>query len=233
MIVFSLTAGSIFSAFFRRGGVWPAFAAAGAWALQPQLFALGHYAGYDAILSALWVNAILAFARAIETKGRWPWVILFGILAGWAADTKLTGWFLPFPFLGWTLIVRSRTGLWTLVIAGFVAVITLYTFNPAWWADPLGGLNRFFESNLSRAKTVPIPIQFLGTIYKTPAESLPWYNTLVWTVIALASGFLAFGDPGDGSSGEGQKVERSAGDARACQLDFSADSAIATSHSGS
>ena len=190
IIVFSLTAGAIFSAFFRRGGIWPATAAAGAWVFQPQLFALGHYAGYDAILSALWVGAILAFARAVESENRWPGTILFGMLAGWAADTKLTGWFVPFPFIAWTLLARSRRGFWTLFVGGMVAVLTLYVFNPAWWADPVGGLNRFFASNLSRAKTVPIPIMFLGEIYQSPAESLPWFNTLVWTVIAAPVGFL-------------------------------------------
>lgn len=197
MVVFSLAAGAIFGAFLRRWGFWPALAAAGAWVFQPHLFALGHYAGYDAILSALWVGAILAFCRAVITGGEkrerawWPGAIVFGILCGWAADTKLTGWFLPLPFIAWTFLVRSRRGLFTLALGGFVAVLTLYVFNPPWWGDPVVGPIRFLQSNLSRSKTIPIRTMFLGTIYRTPIESLPPYNTLVWTAIATPIGFLA------------------------------------------
>ena len=193
MIVFSLTAGALYGSFSRRRGPWPAMAASGAWVFQPNLFALGHYAGYDAILASLWVGAILAFARAAEPEGkgpRWPWMILFGVLCGWAADTKLTGWFLPVPFLIWTAVARSRRGTVALIVGGMVATVTLYTFNPAWWADPIAGLVRFFHSNLSRAETIPIPVLFLGRVYKTPAESLPWYNTLVWTGMVTPVGFL-------------------------------------------
>lgn len=212
MIAFSLAAGGIFAAFRRRWGAWPATMAAGAWALQPQMFALGHYAGYDALLSALWVGAILAFARAVEspvgwaerpalTQGpkaeggrppRWGWAVLFGVSCGWAADTKLTGWFLPFPFLAWTALTRSRRGARTLAVGGAVAALVLFAFNPAWWADPIGGVAGFFRSNLSRGQTIPIQVLFLGDVYRTPNQSLPWYNTLVWTAIATPVGFLAF-----------------------------------------
>ncbi len=33
---------------------------------------------------------------------------------------------------------------------------------------------------------------FLGRVYRTPVESLPWYNTLVWTLFVTPVGFLAF-----------------------------------------
>jgi 4-amino-4-deoxy-L-arabinose transferase-like glycosyltransferase len=168
--------------------------ATGAWALQPQLFAMAHYATYDAILSSLWVGAILAFSRAVSPgdRGSWGWSILFGVLCGWAADTKLTGWFLPLPFVAWAILTRSRRGLFTLAIGAAVGLVTLYLFNPAWWADPIGGVIRFFQSNLSRGKTIPIEVLFLGRVYRTPVQSLPWYNTLVWTAIATPVGFLAF-----------------------------------------
>ena len=207
MLVFSVTAGAIFWVFVRRSGFWPAWLATGAWIFQPQLFALGHYAGYDAILASLWVGAILAFSRAVGPRNSssptltaggqlppgisWFAVIAFGILCGWAADTKLTGWFLPLPFLAWTIVTRSRSGFLTLVVGGLIALLTLYLFNPPWWTDWLGGPYRFFHSNLSREKTIRIPVMFLGRIHLTPVESLPPYNTIVWTVIATPLGFLA------------------------------------------
>ncbi|HEX8200282.1 MAG TPA: hypothetical protein VF590_07330, partial [Isosphaeraceae bacterium] len=73
MLAFSLTAGGLFAFFARRWGIWPALLAAGAWVLQPRLFAHGHYALYDALLTGLWVGSILAFWRAVEPPAGRSW----------------------------------------------------------------------------------------------------------------------------------------------------------------
>lgn len=199
MLAFSLTAGAIFAAVARRYGPWPGAVAAGAWVVHPHLFALGHYATYDALLSCLWVGAVLAFARAVEPTGshgtprerwRWPWVLLFGLLLGCAMGTKLTGWLLPLPLLAWAAIYRDRRGLWVVLVGGAVGLLAAYALTPPWWPDPLGGLTRFFASNLSRQETIRIRTLFLGRVYETPRESLPPYNTLVWTVFVTPVGFL-------------------------------------------
>jgi 4-amino-4-deoxy-L-arabinose transferase-like glycosyltransferase len=202
ILVFSVTAGALFGFVARRWGSWPASAAAGAWVFQPNLFGQGHYATYDALLSALWLNAILAFAAAVESRGdgessghpsrpRWMWVIVFGLLSGCAADTKLTGWFLSLPFFVWTGLFRSRRGLVTLLAGGAVAVVTIYALNPPWWTEPITGVTRFFDSNLTRSETRRIQTLFLGRVVSTPDGSLPWYNTLVWTFLVTPVGFLA------------------------------------------
>jgi hypothetical protein len=72
-----------------------------------------------------------------------------------------------------------------------VAVLVLYGLNPPWWTEPVAGIERFFRSNLTRGRTRPIPVLFLGQVYETPNGSLPWYNTLVWTVFVVPAGFLA------------------------------------------
>ncbi len=199
MIAFSLTSGAIFVFFARRWGLWPALAASGAWTLHPHLFAMGHYAHYDGLLSSLWVGAMLAFTSAVEVREeepsstgvpRWGWVIVFGLMAGWAAGTKFTGWFLPLPFLAWSALYRDRRGFWTLAVGGLVALLTLYAFNPPFWADPVSSVRRFLASNLSRTRTILIPVLFLGKVVKSPNESLPWYNTLLWTLLATPVGFL-------------------------------------------
>jgi 4-amino-4-deoxy-L-arabinose transferase-like glycosyltransferase len=196
MLVFSITAGALFLFAARRWGSGAGILAAGAWVLQPNLFGIGHYATYDAILASLWLLALMAFTEAVEGDPsrrfpRWGWVFAFGVLAGSAADTKLTGWFLPLPLLVWSLLYRDRRGLMTLAFGGIVAALVLYALNPPWWTAPIAGVERFLRSNLSRGKTIPIPVLFLGRIYNTPNDSLPWYNTLLFTLFVTPVGFLA------------------------------------------
>jgi 4-amino-4-deoxy-L-arabinose transferase-like glycosyltransferase len=215
MVVFSLTCGAVFAFFQRRWGVWPALAAAGAWMFQPQLFALAHYATYDGLLTSLWAGCTLSFAQAVERAGddretfgrttggvrrpapsspsagpRWRWVALLGLLLGCAMGTKLTGWFLPLPFLAWVVLYRHGRGLAALVTGVLLAIAVLIVVMPPWWHDPVLGLGRFLQSNLSRADTTPMRTLFLGTVYETPKDSLPWYNTVVWTVMATPVGIL-------------------------------------------
>jgi 4-amino-4-deoxy-L-arabinose transferase-like glycosyltransferase len=142
------------------------------------LFAHGHYAGFDATLTALRVLAIVAFAQAMEPATpprqpgsiRWGWTVGFGLVLGCALANKLTGWFLPLPFLAWTGLYRSRRACRTLLIDLLVASAAVYAMVPPWWTDPLDGVSRFLVSNLSRSVTFPLRVQFLHTVYETPRE---------------------------------------------------------------
>ncbi len=207
IVLFSLTAWAIFVVFQSRLGLWPAIAAAAAWSLQPRLFAHAHYAHYDGVLTSLWTLAILCFVLAVEDPPgeneprRWPrplWVAAFGITCGLAAGTKLTGWFLCIPFIGWSLLKFNIKGLITLMAAAPIGVLALFAVVPTWWLQPVLGPLDFLQSNLTRHVTTSIPIEFLGTVYNTPRESLPWYNTLAWTAMVtpvlwllLAAGGMA------------------------------------------
>ncbi len=202
ILLFSLTAGAIYCFIASRWGDWAAALAAGSWVLQPQLFGHGHYAAYDAVLTSLWVLSIIAFAQAVIPKTndglqrqpvRWGWILTFGLILGCAAATKFTGWFLPLPFLIWSCLFRSQAGFKTLLAGGLIAMVVLFALMPPWWTDPVNGVLRFLESNLSRGKTIRIQVQFLGTVYNTPKESLPWYNTLVWVLFVTPVGILDHG----------------------------------------
>lgn len=202
ILLFSLTAGVIAGFALSRLGPEPAALAAASWVLQPNLFGHGHYAAYDGVLASLWVLAVIVFARCVipvdpvRQSRSWPWAALLGLILGCAAATKLTGWFLPLPFLAWAAVYRSRRALVTLAIAAPIAGVVLFALVPPWWNAPLAGLARFFESNLGRGKSIPIQVLFLGTVYNTPRESLPFYNTLVWTVLVTPVGFLLAGGLG-------------------------------------
>ena len=200
ILLFSFTAGAIFLFVAGRWGLWAATLASGSWGLQPNLFGHGHYAAYDAVLSSLWVLAIIAFAQAVDPKGgmkphpiRLGWTTTLGLIMGCALATKLTGWFLPLPFLAWILIYRSRLAFKTLLLGFVISLAVLFLLMPPWWSAPVDGLLRFFHSNLSRDKTIPISVQFLHRIFRTPIQSLPWYNTVLWTVLVTPVGFLFVG----------------------------------------
>ncbi len=193
ILAFSLTSGALFGFVAGRWGIVAGLSTAAAWSWQPNLFGHGHYATVDGLLAALWVGGVLTFAHAVASPrwyGWWGWAIAFGVICGWAADTKLTGWFLPIPFVVWAVWDWNRRAWGVLAIAAAVSFVVLFMFNPCWWNSPVAGIERFFTSNLTRGKTIPIPVSFLGTIYNTPRVSLPWYNTLVWTVFVTPIGFL-------------------------------------------
>ncbi len=212
MLLVSIVAGAIYGFVCRRWGPWAAAAAAGAWVLQPRPFAHWHFAHFDDVLVCYWVGSVLAFSKAVEavegsSKPRWGWAVAFGILAGAAANTKLTGWFLPIPFIVWTLMYRDRRGLLTLLIGGALGLLTLYLLTPPWWHNPVDGVEKFLRSNLTRSRSTKIPTMFLGRVILTPAESLPWYNTLVWTFFVTPVVFLGLAITGAGRAVRRMRAE--------------------------
>ncbi len=195
MLAFSLAAGGLFGFITGRWGLLAGGVSAAAWALHPHLFALGHYATYDGLLASLWLGTTLAFATSAEPrtgplKWRWGWTLLTGLLWGMTLGTKFTGWFLIAPLAAWCLWRCSRQAWISLAISGAISLLTFVLITPPLWANPVGGLIRFFQSNLSRGKTIPIKTLFLGQVYETPTGSLPWYNVAVWVVLATPVLFL-------------------------------------------
>ena len=223
ILLFSLTAGAIFA--LRRpadGAAGPAALAAGSWVLQPNLFGHGHYAAYDAVLTSLWVLAIIVFAQAVDPPGpdphrpaatRWGWTVLFGLILGCAAATKLTGWFLPLavPGLG-GLVSRPPRPSRPCSSALAIAVVVLFALMPPWWSDPIGGVVRFLAVEPdARPRRSRSRSSSSARSTRHPTESLPWYNTLVWTVLvtpvglpgARAAGTRRRPWPGGGASRSG------------------------------
>jgi 4-amino-4-deoxy-L-arabinose transferase-like glycosyltransferase len=160
---------------------------------MPRLVPEVSFALIDGPLVSLAIIAFASFVRAAET-GSLGWSVLFGAALGSAMATKLTGWFFPLPYAVWlasTVLDRDRRWRWRQVAwAAFVAAGVLLLWNVGWWGDVVAGVRGYFESNLTRRKTIPIPILFLGVRYDF---SLPWYNTLVWTVLAVPAGTMVLG----------------------------------------
>jgi hypothetical protein len=199
ILVFSAAAAGLFSFVSRRWGTVAGVVAMAGWVFHPHLFALGHYATYDGLLASLWVLGTLAFGGAVEglreRRERFParrtlGVVVFGVLLGCLFATKLTGWLLPAPILVWAIVTRSGVGARVLLAGVVLGLATFLVLSPPLWRDPVRGLIGFFQSNLSRSKTIPIRTMFLGRVYETPTGSLPWYNTVVWVVLGTPVGML-------------------------------------------
>lgn len=200
MAMHALAAAFVYLAIARRFGTVAGLVSATCWATSPQVFGLAHYATYDGLLNSLWILgtlcAIEATGRTAEGRKSTRFWILTGIILGAAMSTKLSGYFLALPIAAAVAISGfRRADIRGMIVAGIVAVVTIYAINPSWWCEPIEGPIRFFRSNLTRGQTIAIETLYLGKVYVTPKNSLPWSNTLVLTamtmpVLTLAAAFL-------------------------------------------
>ncbi|MDR3632200.1 MAG: glycosyltransferase family 39 protein [Isosphaeraceae bacterium] len=198
MALFGVTAGALYFHLSMRRGRLAGLVASAALALMPRMFAHAHYAHYDIPMTCFWLLAQVAFVNALR---RPFWCVPFGVFLGLSAGSKFTGWFAPLAPVLWVVLVealpRARqkpapppealsprpflpAGARALLVGLPIMALTLYAIQPPWWDDPVHGVQRFLQSNLSRSRTVPIPTLYLGRIY---AFSLPWHNTLVLTAV--------------------------------------------------
>jgi 4-amino-4-deoxy-L-arabinose transferase-like glycosyltransferase len=195
MLLTSMTVGVIYYHLAARRGHLAGGVAAVLLIAMPRSFAHVHYAHYDMPMTCLWLLAQVAFVASLEA--RW-WAAPFGVALGLAAATKFTGLFAVIPAVVWVAFIEilprwtilrggralatssPQTGFRSLAVALVVAPITMYAIQPAWWIEPLAGPVRYLVSNLSRAKTQPLPTLYLGRYYDF---ALPWHNTMVLTAI--------------------------------------------------
>jgi hypothetical protein len=205
MLLISATVGLIYHHLARRRGPVAGIVASVLLIALPRSFAHAHYAHYDMPMTCLWLLAQVAFLASLDSR---RWAVAYGVALGLAAGTKFTGLLAVLPAVAWVTafelvpgLVRSlrvpegvarpaRPGLETLFIALPVAILTLYLIQPPWWIEPVAGPHRFLASNLSRAKTQPLPTFYRGTIYDF---ALPWHNTLVLTAVTTPVAVLFLG----------------------------------------
>ena len=205
ILLFALAAGAMFYRLGRDYSQAAGLAAVLALLLQPRLFAHAHFATCDGPLTAAWILAWATFPthtnpkrkRGQETlqhtkpkrkRGQETLLaILFGLFLGMTMSTKATGWIAPIPFILWAALYRDRRTLLTLAIGLPTALATFYFLNPPLWHNPIHGLITFFQLNTNRQLNVAN--FFLGRMYDLH-HPLPWYNTLVWTAIAVPVGLL-------------------------------------------
>jgi hypothetical protein len=168
--------------------------------LIPRLFSVLQVAAWDSCFIASWICCLAAFQITLKNIGN---SALFGFCLGLVFSSKFSGFAVPIPFLVWSIIVflpdKSLSKMVILKHLFIVTIISLATFfllNPPFWSNSLVGVFRFFYLNIYRE--INIPIMFLGQIYDLH-HSLPFYNTIFWTIITIPTGLLFFFFVGCGS----------------------------------
>lgn len=149
----------------------------------PRIFAHAHFALGDGPLTSCW---LLAWTCYRPREMRWYHTLGTGCFAGLAMSCKATGWLLPLPFLVVALLHGNRAAWRHGLAAGGLALFVFWLINPPLWHAPWQGMSRFLELNLHRADRPGhnISTLFLGRMYNLD-HPVPWYNGLVWMLIAL------------------------------------------------
>ncbi len=222
IVLFSLAMGAVFfrleKLFSRQVGLF----AVGIILLLPRVFAHAHIAACDSSLTACWLLAWATFDGAFADEqrsriARIRGIVLWGVCLGLTLSMKWTGWAALAPFLLSVLLVRNSRGkqsfadrhsswvsnlksyfnarffllLYRFLPGLLVALGVFFLLNPPLWFEPVRGFCKFVSLNTSR-EGFNISILFWGRMYNLD-HPLPWYNTIVWTLITIPSGFLLLG----------------------------------------
>lgn len=192
-LLFALTCAAVYATMRVYVSFWAALASVLFLISSPRILPEVSFALIDGPLLCLALLAWCAFVWGLYSRS-WLPTIAFGAFIGLAMGTKLTGWFLPLPYILWVLCEFGQPRFASLLTRGIasaaIALGVVFLVNVGWWPDPWNAIAGYFQSNLTRKETRPIPILFWGTRYDF---SLPWYNTIVWTAIATPIGIFLFG----------------------------------------
>lgn len=150
---------------------------------MPRVFAHAHYATLDGTVTAAWVLAWATFGPACRS---WRYVPLFGVALGLCLSAKFTGWLAVVPLACWSALYRDGRAAAALMAGVPIGLAVFVLVNPPLWHEPVAGLSTFWELNLHRGnqQNLNVTTWFFGRMYDMD-HPLPWYNSLVWTLITV------------------------------------------------
>lgn len=173
------------------GGAWVARtrrSALDGWAVSlavlgvPALFAYGHLADTDMLLTFFWLVCVASLERHVTTDGKgWLWVSALAL--GAACATKFTGLLLAPVVGGWLAFERKLTWRRVGVLTGVALAVFVLT-DPLMWVSPRSELLRYLGAGLSR---VDQPDTQIRTYYfgQTYVYRPPWHYPFVWTAVVI------------------------------------------------
>lgn len=157
-------------------------AAAAAALFTPALFAHGHFAHTDGILTAFWFGCV-AFAEAYRRWGDERSLAACGLLLGAACATKFTGVLLV-PVLAVWLGANRRLEVRSATILTAAGAVVFFAVDPGLWVAPLQGLREYVANGLARSsgEATRIATEYFGRVYTFRP---PWHYPFVWTAIVF------------------------------------------------
>lgn len=173
LFIITITSLAIFSIFLFTSSIYGIFAGLVAYLsifLYPLLFSESHFNIKDPVEMSFYTFSIIFFYFGITRKS-WKWLILTGIVSGFALGTKLNIIFVIFAVIPWLVIYKwrdvsrfkwpfSKIVTFSLLSIPIIALTVLFGTWPYLWESPL---NRFL-SFLSYYK-------LLGTtLYQTDSQ---------------------------------------------------------------
>lgn len=202
MLLFAIACGVVAAKVTKHWG-WPAAATAVLGILlQPRLFAHAHFASFDGPLTSCWLLTWTALPFPCRPARREPssrirsrvgFLVLCGAALGLTMGCKASGLLAVFPVTIALVLIFGRRAWIPIFIVLATAAAVFFAVNPPLWMNPVEGLNRFLYLNLHRADQPGLNIStwFAGRMYNLD-HPLPWYNTILWTAIAVPVPILVF-----------------------------------------
>ncbi|WP_300010524.1 glycosyltransferase family 39 protein [Pseudonocardia sp.] len=160
--------GLLHAAVRRVSGPVAGLVAGAAFALTPVAVLMFRFNNPDALLVLLMVAAAYAVVRAIERAGT-RWLVLAGLLIGFAFLAKMAQGFVVLPALALAYLVAAPTGSWRRVrqlLAAAVAVVV----GAGWWVAlvelwPAGGRPYIGGSETDSALELALGYNGLGRLF--------------------------------------------------------------------
>ncbi|MDR2441835.1 MAG: hypothetical protein LBE12_20965 [Planctomycetaceae bacterium] len=197
LVFFSFAIGAVFYCLQQEFDLVTAVFGVVSILLIPRLFAHAQIAAYDSALISAWLLSWAFFPCAL--KSGWG-TLGFGCAVGLTMSSKFSGCGVLLPPILW-LVVRLLANRFVctenrlrvdnlskrIFMTTIFALFTFWLFSPRLWLTPITGMYQYFYLNTHR--TLNIAVLFFGDMYDL-TYSLPWYNTLAWTVITVPIGIL-------------------------------------------
>lgn len=169
----------------RHFGRTVAIATTAVWMFQPHAFWHAHLAAFDMPITVMWFLTVAVFAEAIidgpNGKRRWGFIVLTGVVWGFALNTKLNAFFIPATLVLWWLVARWREAVaiipfkgrkarWPRIPLAFfsmliISPIVYYIFWPKLWFDPIEHMKFYIPRH---AKHEYYWAYFFNTLYVKP-----------------------------------------------------------------
>ncbi|HEV3163280.1 MAG TPA: glycosyltransferase family 39 protein [Isosphaeraceae bacterium] len=201
-LCFAILVGLIGRESARRFGPAAGVAAGVALILMPRAFAHAHFGALDTFLSLFWTWALLASARALESRRPVLAMVGAGLIWGLALLTKIHAWLLPPVVLVYVLIWhRSATKILAAACWGLTGLLVFFGGWPWLWYGTRARLFAYLGTGVGRAS---IRVLYFGQVYAD--RDVPWHYPWFYFAVTVPVGLQILGALG---LGQGWRLRRS------------------------